>query len=191
MGAARQSGIAMSLLILRCLAPRGLEGSKYSLPRVFAEALADILGAEDVAGGIGGDAFAARFVGVGVGARDEVFDRAVLGAADADAAATAGVGGAAGILGLRVGDVDHIVLVDERRARPAELLPFGEELAVRVEDLDAGVDPIGDKDPALGVERDAVRLVELTRAGALAAPDLEDRAVGRELDDPRVAVAAM
>src|SRR6202011_4306739 len=39
--------------------------------------------------------------------------------------------------GLRVGDVDHIVLVDIDRTRPPELLPFGEKLAILVEDLDA------------------------------------------------------
>src|SRR6185437_8045651 len=88
------------------------------LLRVFPQPLADILGAENVAVGVGRHAFAARFVVGRVGARDVVLDRPVLGAADADAAAAAGVGGAAGlVLGLRVGDVKHVLLVDENRAR--------------------------------------------------------------------------
>src|SRR6266481_7947181 len=56
---------------------------------VFAQPLADILGAEDVAGRIGRDTFAARLVVVRVGARDEVFDRPVLRIADTDAAPAA------------------------------------------------------------------------------------------------------
>src|SRR6267378_6578890 len=105
---------------------------------VFAQPLADILGAKDVAGRIRRDTFAARLVVVRVGARDEVFDRPVLGIADPDAAPAARIGSAALlVLGLRVRDIDHVVLVDEHRTRPAELLPLDEELAVRVEDLDA------------------------------------------------------
>jgi hypothetical protein len=59
------------------------------------------------------------------------------------------------------------------------LPPFGEELAVLVEDLQARVDTVGDKHAAGGIERDAVRLVELARPGAGLTPHLQHLAVGR------------
>src|SRR6185437_4416749 len=121
-----------------------------------------------------------------------VFDRAVLGAADADAAAAARVGGTAGlVLGLRIGDVEHVVFVDIDRARPTELRPLGDELAVLVENLDAAVRAVGDKDAPLTVQRDAVRHVELAGSLALLAPGLQHLAVGRELDDAGVRARAV
>ena len=86
-------------------------------------------------------------------------DLAVLGAADADAALPAVVV-LRHRLGFRVGDVDHVVLVDEDAARPAELLPLVDELAVLIEDLDAVVVAIADEEPALRVDRERVRLIE-------------------------------
>src|SRR6516165_11079121 len=59
--------------------------------------------------------------------RDEGRDLAVLGAADADALLEARIGL---LVGLRVGDIEHVVLVDPHRARAPELLPFGEQPAV-------------------------------------------------------------
>src|SRR5258708_37381595 len=74
---------------------------------------------------------------------DESGDLAVLGAADPDALREAGVG----LVGrLRVGDIDAVILVDPNAARPAELLPLGDEVAVLVEDLQAGVAPVGGGD---------------------------------------------
>ena len=77
-----ERGEAVSSPHLDRLNPRLLLG-------VFAQPLGDILGAEDVAGRIRRDTFAARLVVVRVGARDEIFDRPVLGIADPDAAAAA------------------------------------------------------------------------------------------------------
>src|SRR5260370_902397 len=54
--------------------------------------------------------------------RNEGRDLAVLGAADADALLEARIGL---LVGLRIRHVEHVVLVDEDRARPSELLPFG------------------------------------------------------------------
>src|SRR5262249_56744012 len=73
--------------------------------------------------------------------RNEGGDLAVLDAANADALLEARIvaGGR-----LRIGDVDHVVLVDGNVARPPELLPFGNELAVRLANLDAVVGAIGD-----------------------------------------------
>ena len=71
-------------------------------------------------------------------------------------------------------------------ARLAELLPFGEELAVLVEDLQPVVLAVGDEEPALRVERQRVGRRELARPGALPAPRLDELAVGGKLDDARV-----
>src|SRR5258708_16909283 len=88
----------------------------------------------DALGCAGGVAFLDRV-------RDERRHRAVLGAADADAALPAVM-----ILrdGLRFGvcHVDHIVLVDIDAARPAELRPLIDELAILIENLDAVVLPV-------------------------------------------------
>src|SRR3989304_6083348 len=60
-------------------------------------------------------------------------------------------------------------LFDVDPARPAELTPLLEEPPVAVENLDPVVAPIGDEQPSLRVEREAVRLIELPRTGALPA----------------------
>ena len=43
-----------------------------------------------------------------------------------------------------VGDVEHVVAVDEDAARPAELLPLREKFSVLVEDPDAAVAAIAE-----------------------------------------------
>src|SRR4051812_18455259 len=70
---------------------------------------------------------------------DPVEDLAARGVADADAAQPAGVRRDAVRLGI--GDVDAAV-AQRDAARAAELLPFGDEVAVGVEDLDAMVAPV-------------------------------------------------
>ena len=57
----------------------------------------------------------------------------------------------------------HVVPVDVDAARPAELLPLIEELAVLVEDLDAVVLAVADEQPPLRIDRERVRHVELAR----------------------------
>jgi hypothetical protein len=80
----------------------------------------------------------------------EVCDRP---AADADAAPAPRIGRAAIlILSLGIGHVDGIVFVDENRARSAELFPLGEEFAVLVENLNAGIDSVSDEHPPAGIE---------------------------------------
>ena len=49
---------------------------------------------------------------------------------------------------LRIGAVEHVVLVDEDAAQAAELLPLLEELAVLVEDLEPDVAAVGDEEPS-------------------------------------------
>src|SRR5712691_5757772 len=119
------------------------------LPGVLHHALRSDLGAVDVAVAIDGHAFgrarAGRFLD---GVRNEVFDAAVLRAADSDAALPAVVI-ARDRFRFRVRGVEVVVLVDVDAARPAELLPLIEEREVLIEDLDAIVVAIADEQPSL------------------------------------------
>ena len=64
----------------------------------------------------------------------------------------------------------HVVLVDVDAARPAELRPLLDELAVLIEDLDAVVAAVADEQAAPRIHRERVRLIELARPGARACP---------------------
>src|SRR5260370_11275492 len=98
---------------------------------------------------------------------DESGDLAVLGAADPDALFEAGVG----LVGrLRVCDIDAVILVDPHAARPAELLPLGDEVAVRVEDLQAVVWAVRGAQTSRGVERGPLRAAAPAPAPAFPAP---------------------
>src|SRR5580765_3134461 len=61
--------------------------------------------------------------------------------------------------GLRIGDVNAVLLVDVDAARPAELIPRVEQLAVLIENFDSVVASIADEQPTLRVHRQRVRLV--------------------------------
>src|SRR5258706_2336437 len=114
--------------------------------------------------------------------RDAVEDLAARGVADADAAQPAGIRPDAVRLG--VGDVDAAV-AQRDAARAAELLPFGDEVALRIEDLDAMVAAVGDDEPATRVQGDVVRRLELDRAGAKPAEGADELALLREARDAR------
>src|SRR6185437_16820183 len=75
------------------------------------------------------------------GIRNERAHASVLRAADANAALPIGAR-AVDRARLRVGDVDVVLRVDVDAARPAELVPGVEQLAVLVEDLDPVVAPV-------------------------------------------------
>src|SRR6185503_14027571 len=92
---------------------------------------------------------------------------------------------------VRVGDIEDVVLVDIETARPAELTPLGEELALLVEDLNAAVGAVADEKAALRIHRERVRRVELAGARALLAPGLDELAVLGELHDAGIGLAAM
>src|SRR5262249_37145669 len=139
----------------------------------------------DVAVVIDTDAFEGARV---LGFLNEAADLAVLGAADPDALLEAWIGL---ISRLRVGDIDLVVLVDPDTARPAELFPLGEELAVLVEDLEAAVGAVGDEQTAGGIECEPVRHIEFAGSGAFLAPRLDELAVGGELDDAGVGLVAV
>src|SRR6266481_7012540 len=113
---------------------------------------------------------------------------AILGAADADAGLETRI---AALVRLIVRNVDHVVLVDADVARAAELLPFSDELSVRIEDLDAAVAAVGHENPALGIHRDSVQLVELALTLAVLTPSCDLLAGLVELDDAVIGVRAM
>ena len=101
--------------------------------------------------------------------------RAVLRAADVDAARPAGV---ALVVRLVVRDVQRVVGRNVDAARPSELRPLLQEVAVLIEDLNAVVVAVGDEQPALRIQRERVRHEELTGLAARAAPFLDEGAVG-------------
>src|SRR6185369_7189879 len=106
-------------------------------------------------------------------------------AADADAAFPARmVAVALRLPRLGVGDVDDVVPVDIDAARPAELAPDIQQLAVLVEDRDAVVPAVADEQPPAAVQGDGVRHLELSRCAAARTPLLDELATGVELDDP-------
>ena len=92
---------------------------------------------------------------------------------------------------LGVRHVERVVLVDEEPARPAELGPGVEERSVLVEDLDPVVGAVADEQPALRVHGQRVRPLQFLRSGPVTAPEPDEGAVGRELDNPGVGSPAV
>src|SRR5580704_14713500 len=134
---------------------------------------------------VDGDAF--RHFRLRIGRGDEGRHLAVLDAADADALPERRVHFVAR---LRVGDIDDVV-ADIDAARPAELLPLGDEFSILIEDLDAIVRPVGDEQPARRIHGQPVGDVELALPGAVVAPGGEEFAVARVFDDAVVGLVAM
>src|SRR5262245_40923889 len=105
-------------------------------------------GSVDVAAHVDGDAFGgARAHGVLDRIRNKGDHFAVVHAADSDAPLPVGAI-ARHAAGFRVGDVEHVRLVDVDAARPAELAPFRDEVALLIEDLNAVVAAIPDEEAA-------------------------------------------
>src|SRR5687767_3477583 len=88
---------------------------------------------------------------------------------------------------FRVGHIERVVPIDEEPARPAELKPAVDELAVGVEDLHPVVLPVGDEQAAARVEGQRMRHVQLPRAHPFLAEAAEILAAPVEPDDARVA----
>src|SRR5262249_56275014 len=91
------------------------------------------------------DADALRRADLGRRLRNKGRDLSVLHAADPDALLDAWI---VAFVRLRVGDVDHVILVDHDSAWPSELFPLGNELAIWIEDLHAAIRAIPDVDAA-------------------------------------------
>src|SRR5439155_19909849 len=89
------------------------------------------------------------------------------------------------------GHVDRVVARDVDAARPAELMPDVEQLAVLIEDLNAVVLAIADEQPPARVHRDRVRLADLSRARSLRAPFLQILSGAIELHDTVVFAVAV
>src|SRR6266481_4080236 len=88
-----------------------------------------------------------------------------------------------------LGDVEIAVLAAADVVGAAHAGPLAEEIAVRREDLDALVRPVGDVELAVIVARDAVRQVELALGVARRAPRFDEPAALRKAVDAGVAVA--
>src|SRR5882762_476431 len=130
---------------------RGPPQTRKSLLHVLHHPLRPDLGAVDVALSIGRDAFGSAGGGrVLVGIRNESRHLAVLRAADPDAAFPVGAR-LVDRARLRIRHVDDVVLVDVDAARAAELRPLVDEIAVLIEDLDAVVAAVAEKQPAARV----------------------------------------
>src|SRR5260370_67445 len=85
--------------------------------------------------------------------RHEVLHRTVFRAADANAAAAGGVKAIAGlaVARLRIGDVEHIVLINVNATGPAELLPLGDEMTFLIENLVATFFTVPHEQPPLQI----------------------------------------
>jgi hypothetical protein len=79
---------------------------------------------------------------------DEHLDLTVIDGADADATFESRI--IFGI-GLVIGHIEIIVLVDEDCARPAELFPFFEKTSILIENLHTIVTAIADEDSSFGI----------------------------------------
>jgi hypothetical protein len=91
---------------------------------------------------------------------------------------------------LRVGDVDDVV-ADIDAARPAELLPLGDEFSVLIENLDAVVRPVGNVNPAGRIHGDAMGHVEFTLSRTVVTPGLDEFSVARIFYDAVVGLIAV
>src|SRR3954464_10523108 len=92
-------------------------------------------------------------------------------------------------LRFRIGDIDHVLLVDEDTAWAAELEPLIDVVSILVENLDAIVLPVADEEPPARIHRRRVRNIELAGARAFLPPGLDELAVLGEFYDPRIGVA--
>ena len=71
-------------------------------------------------------------------------------------------------------------------ARPAELPPFGDELAARRQYLQAVVGTVADEDASGRVDRQRMGIVELPGTGAGHPECLDELPILRQMDDPAV-----
>ena len=121
-------------------------------------------GRVNIAVAVNGDAFRRRkFRITDRWRRDVEPDFAVLDAAAADSSFAARVIGilTRSIFGFGIGDVKHVVLIDENPTGPPELFPGAEKFPFLIEDRDAAVAPVGNKEPPLAIEGEHVWSLQL------------------------------
>src|SRR5690606_13128495 len=87
------------------------------------------------------------------------------------------------LIGFRVDGIEHVVVIDEHAADTAELIPGIQVVAFLVEDLDAAVATIRNKQTALGVHRQCVRRTHLAVLVAPLTPALDESAIWRVFGD--------
>src|SRR5687768_18360641 len=134
---------------------------------VLLERLGPSVGAVDVAAGVDRGAFGGAVVGgllVRVG--NEPGHLAVSRAADPDPPLPRPVGGI-DRAGLGIGDVDHVIPVDEDPAGPAELLPFGQQVSLLVHDQYPVVAAVANEQASPGIHGQCVGLVHTAASGSL------------------------
>jgi hypothetical protein len=112
--------------------------------------------------------------------RNAVQDLAVFNASDPDPSLPARVWGHS--VGFGVGHIDHVV-PDVDAAWATELLLLSEILPVLIEDLDAHVSPVGNKESSLGIHGKVVSPSEFSRCRSKLAIRLYELAVLSELGD--------
>lgn len=87
-----------------------------------------------------------------------------------------------------LGQIHVFVGVNAHVAGPPDIVPLADVTALRIEELDALILPVGDIDRALTVHADVVRCDELPGAGPWFAPGIQKVALGREVVYACVAV---
>src|SRR5262245_49300347 len=90
---------------------------------------------------------------------------------------------------VQLTDKKVALLIEANAIRAMDIVPHGNELAVRVKDLDTMAFPIRDVDVVIFVDDHIVRPDELARINARRAPGEQVPALGGEFMDPGVAVA--
>src|SRR5580704_16618737 len=115
-----------------------------------------------------------------IGQRNEREHFAIPDASNANALIEAGIGF---VVGLRIGDIDRIVVVDVEAAWPAKLFPFSDEIPALIKNLNAAVGTIADIEPTCRIHRQTVRNVEFAGSRAVFSPSCDEGAIYREFHD--------
>src|SRR3954453_3474233 len=186
----RLSTFAAPCLVVRCARTSGdAVGSAASVLDVFHQAFWPDFRPINVSLRIRGDALGRARAGRPLHRiRNEPCHDAVADSSNSDAALPTVV-----VLGyrfrFRIGDIDHVLLVDEDTAWAAELEPLVDVVSVLVENLDAVVLTIANEEASARIHRQRVRDIEFARARAFLPPGLDELAVLGEFYDPRIGVA--
>lgn len=114
-----------------------------------------------------------RATGIYCWIRNETEDMAGNGAANANATLPTRIGSRTR---FRIGSVQHVVRVDKNSAQSTEMLPFSDEDAILLKNLDAHVAAIGHKQAPLGIECERMGRAEFSGCGTDLASGFEETA---------------